>query len=186
VVVVCKLVVHSRTLKCRASRGCYREASDCSHALYIRGGDEQALTSAGQKSQWEECCWGWQDVPSRVCVQRVQLRLALLTIVLVRHLTVLDNSNTSTMLPHTATVTRYEKSSGVLRLQRGRVEGFTQWRTRIFLLSTDTSRHLFIVSSLVVDFSALLGDVFIFWLMCSLAATRWLAHLFAGAGVWCC
>ena len=125
------------------------------------------------------------DVPFRIGMQIVLLRLALLAVVLVRHLCVFQYSHTAAMLPDAAAIAGYEERARVFGLCLARGKGVTQWQTGIVLLTANTSRHFLLFAGVFFDIVAGF-DVF----LClggqgSLAAARLVAGVLAGEGVGC-
>jgi len=94
----------------------------------------------------------------------VQLRPAVLTVVLVRTLAFFHNADASTMLPDATAVALDEQATSIFALRVGAAEGFAERRTRVFLVSAYAARYLLLFSSsyvvsIVFLFCILLGGV---------------------------
>ncbi len=121
------------------------------------------------------------NVPSRICVKFVQLRHALLAVILVRNLLFLQDTYASAMLPDTAAITRDEQTTSIFCLRVVLTERFAERRTRIVWLTADASRYFFLfVDSFLVDIVLLNHDLVLFRGEGALRAAGWLTHLFAG------
>jgi len=117
-------------------------------------------------------------------VQFVLLGLAIFAIILVRGLTFFDNAHTATMLPNTAAVTLDEQSACVFGVRVDAAESFTERWSGVVLVSTDAARYLLFIGCRVLSIALPMCTAFAFGRLCALAATRWLAHLFARPRMW--
>ena len=116
----------------------------------------------------------------------MQFRLALLTVVLIRHLTVFHDSDAPSVLPDAASITRDEESTSILVLQVRLAEGFAQWRTRILLMPADASRDFLFIYRFFIDIIFDFSKFFVFRVLCALAATWWLTRVIARSRLRCC
>lgn len=90
-------------------------------------------------------------VPSTVSRQCVLFGSALLTEVLVGTLTLLNDTDTTAMLPDAASIAQDEQPADLFSLRVGKVgECFAERRSRIFLLSAYASCDLLLFNCLFV------------------------------------
>ena len=87
------------------------------------------------------------------------------------------------MLPDTAPVALYEQPARVVAIRA--IESLAQWRAWVVLVSTYAARDLLFVGDRLVVIVVVFYHLILFYWLRALAATRWLASLFAGEGVWC-
>lgn len=118
-------------------------------------------------------------------MQFMLLGFAHLAIVLVRTLILLDNADTSTMLPHAAAVTLYEQTASILRMRVSPAERLTERRARVILLAAYTTCYLLFVGSGIFSIAYVVSIVLALEWVRSLAAPWRLAHLLAGSRVGC-
>jgi hypothetical protein len=88
------------------------------------------------------------------------------------------------MLPDAAAVTRDEQPTSVFGLRVDLVEGLAQRWTRIVLLAANASRDLLFIYCVFVGVDDVFGSFCLLGLVGALAASWWLADVFAGEGAW--
>lgn len=115
-----------------------------------------------------------------VCMLIVQLRLALLAIVLVRALTLFHDADAPTVLPNAAAITLDEQPARVVALGVNTVERLAQRRARILLVAANAARYILLFGVGVIHIVIFFCSAIFFGRMRALAATGWLAHVFAG------
>ncbi len=108
----------------------------------------------------------------------VQLRPADLAVVLVRALALFDDTDASSVLPYATAVALDEQSAGIVTLRVDAAEGFTEWRSGVFLLAAGAACDIILITCIFVGILGSLRHLLFFWLR-ALAATRWLAHVLA-------
>ncbi len=107
---------------------------------------------------------GRSDVPSRIHVLIVQLRPADLAVVLFRALAFFNNTDASSVLPYAAAVALDEQSAGIVTLRVDAAEGFTEWRSWVFLLAADAACNILLIACILVDVLGCFRHLLFFWL----------------------
>ena len=125
-----------------------------------------------------------RDVPFRVRVLVVQLWSTFLTVVLVWTLTLFNDAHTPTMLPDTAAIALDEEPTCVVTVRVDAAERFAERRSWVLLVAADAASDILIIASsffgvVVIRYRRL------FFRLRALAATRWLAWVFARQRMWC-
>jgi len=113
----------------------------------------------------------------------VQLRPADLAVVLVRALAFFNDADASSVLPNATAVALDEQSASIVALRIDAAEGFTEWRSGVFLLVADAARNVLLITCIFVDILGRFRHLLFFGLR-ALAATRWLAHVLARQRTW--
>jgi hypothetical protein len=128
------------------------------------------------------------DVPSRICVLIVQLRLALFAVVfeVLRDLTVVHDSHTATVLPNATPVALNEQRANVIALRLKVPEDLAEWWTRVIRLAANAPCDLFVIAIRVIRMLVFARGVLLFRRLRALTPPRWLADIFARERVWCC
>lgn len=124
-----------------------------------------------------------ENIPSGVGLHLMQLRPTLLAIVLLWHLGVFQYSDTASVLPYAAAITRDEQSSRIFCVWVDIVEGFTQRWTWVLLLAANASSYLFLFGvndCFVLAVDVVFQNLGFFGQLRPLRAARWFTSFFAG------